>query len=322
MVLQVHFDQHVSMSNWQSNHHGQNEFALQSPLDEQDSSSDDGRGTIVEYYSEKTRSLLQKYGPGPGVHFHIGYFNDDIVAPPHTSTPTELRLILTESQRRTIAIAAEQWRAEHQFQGRLLDAGCGLGGGSIYWATHYPVEVTAVTIVPDHIPIIRQHAEEVGVGSRIHTVCSDVISFSPHDPSNVVVAMEAACYWNLFKWFRHLAEDTAPGAIVCIEDTMLGHDRAKEPFDSYWHTNIVSRDTYVSAAAEAGFQLIDDVDITDATTPFWDYSLAYNEAMLRVTDISEGERQRLTRSSIAHALMKELWNDHSIEVKLLLFKKN
>src|SRR5262249_51163428 len=105
--------------------------------------------------------------------------------------------------------------------GSVLDAGCGLGGGAIFWAETCGAHVTAVTIVPDHIPIIAHFARQAGVGHRVAPMLSDACSVKTAEPFDAVVAMESACYFPRRRWFARLARIVRPGGHVCIEDTFL-----------------------------------------------------------------------------------------------------
>src|SRR5687768_17363706 len=103
---------------------------------------------VASYYDRKTASILKKYGPGPRVHFHLGYFEE----PLDTAVEADvLRQRIRRAQEDVVERAARAWDAPREFAGRLLDVGCGLGGGAIYWAQHCPTDVTAVTIAREHL---------------------------------------------------------------------------------------------------------------------------------------------------------------------------
>src|ERR1700736_1420195 len=53
-------------------------------------------GQLVAFYEQKTTAILQRYGPGPRVHFHTGFADE----PQPDATAGELRLHLVESQER------------------------------------------------------------------------------------------------------------------------------------------------------------------------------------------------------------------------------
>ena len=63
--------------------------------------------------------------------------------------------------------AAEAWDAYNHLSGEILDVGCGLGGGSIFWAEEFGAQVTAVTCVPSHTEWVTRFAMEAGVSHRI-----------------------------------------------------------------------------------------------------------------------------------------------------------
>ena len=62
--------------------------------------------------------------------------------------------------------AAEVWDASARLSGKILDVGCGLGGGSIFWAEEFGAQVTALTCVPSHADHIDRFAAQAGVRLR------------------------------------------------------------------------------------------------------------------------------------------------------------
>src|SRR5215471_1626508 len=118
---------------------------------------------ITNFYDSKTQAVLHRYGPGPRVHYHAGVFDEPepLDAPPHI-----LKRSILASQERLLDYAAKVWNASATLSGDILDAGCGLGGGSLFWAQEFGAQVTGVTIAPSHIPLITQFAAQAGVSSR------------------------------------------------------------------------------------------------------------------------------------------------------------
>ena len=128
------------------------------------------RDEVSAYYEAKTERLLQRYGPGPRVHYHSGLVD---VVPPPGATPATLRSSVHSAQE---AMLAELTRAVGRFPdgGEVLDIGCGLGGGSLYWAMEHRAHVTAVTNVPSHVALVRGFAEVAGVGARVRPILCDL----------------------------------------------------------------------------------------------------------------------------------------------------
>jgi tocopherol O-methyltransferase len=274
---------------------------------------------VAGYYHAKTASILKKYGPGPRVHFHIGLF--DGVDIDTTAPPDVIQRRIVASQEAMLARAAEVWNARDVLAGEVMDAGCGLGGGSIYWAAEYGARVTSVTIAAEHLPIIRRFAAEAGVADRVRTVLSDAAAAPAEGPLDAVVAMESACYFQRDLWFRHLAGIVRPGGHVCIQDVFLGRPEWRDPFDSYWKTTIAPVEEYVRAARAAGFVLDRNEDLTELTTEFWIQSIAWSESMLEDGGNPAAEQDRLLQSIRWHARFLRAWRDRGIEVRLLRFQK-
>src|ERR1700722_16025349 len=85
-------------------------------------------GVVSSYYNEMTAKLLDKYGPGPDIHYHLGYYADG-KAPVHSpaASPEEIRASIVAGQRRHLAHAARVWDAGRGFTGSGLAGGCGVG---------------------------------------------------------------------------------------------------------------------------------------------------------------------------------------------------
>ena len=273
---------------------------------------------VKAYYNHKTASILKKYGPGPRVHFHIGLYEQD---PPGADLGMDqLRHQIVSAQERMLARAAQVWEADWALSGDILDVGCGLGGGSLYWASEHGARVTAVTIASDHIPLIRGFAAQAGVANRVEPLLSDCCEVPTGRRYDGAVAMESACYFPRWQWFRRLAELIRPGGFVCIEDTFLGSPAWKDPFDRYWHTDIAPVDEYVSAARAAGFVLDRAEDVSRLTIPFWLQSAAWSKRMLASGELSRDEVARLRTSIDWHHEFSRAWKDGAIDVQLLRFR--
>ena len=88
------------------------------------------------YYSRKTADILHKYGPGPASTSTWG----SSPPAPHRTPPSPsgvLKQRIVESQEPIVEHAARSWGAYASASRRLLDIGCGVGGGSLYWAQEH-----------------------------------------------------------------------------------------------------------------------------------------------------------------------------------------
>src|ERR1700730_7228527 len=108
---------------------------------------------VADYYDSKTNALLERYGPGPRVHYHSGLIKE----PAPAGAPIEtLRQTLVMGQEQLLIQAAATWKIDAIPFYDVLDVGCGLGGGSIFWAQEFGAKVTAVTIAPSHLYWVKK----------------------------------------------------------------------------------------------------------------------------------------------------------------------
>jgi SAM-dependent methyltransferase len=224
---------------------------------------------VAAYYDAKTESILRRYGPGPRVHYHTGLV--DSVPQPGLPAQT-LRGLIQESQElllRELALAVGGWRKGRE----VLDVGCGLGGGSLYWAMEYGAQVTAITIAPTHVPWVRRFAQRVGVEEQVSVHLCDALEVPGRERFELAVAVESSCYLPRREWFRKLRTLLRPGGLVAIADCFVVRPELAAPFDRYWRTRIGSVDEYLRAATEAGLELELHQDLSASAVSFWALTL-------------------------------------------------
>jgi tocopherol O-methyltransferase len=271
------------------------------------------------YYRDKTAAIIDRYGPGPRVHYHIGLFEDDRSAP--GATAEQIRAGIVQAQERLLDHAASVWEAGTTFAGDLLDIGCGLGGGAIYWAQHFPVRVTAVTDVAEHAEIIRRFAAAAGVADRVHTLVTDVSDLVSAIRYGGAVAVESSCYMPRLRLFQRVAAVLKPGGVFGIEDIFLVRPAWRTLFDTYWKTSIGTVQQYRDAAVGAGLVLEQDLDVTADTSEFWRRSITWARARLAGSDVSAQDRERLTRSISWHDQFLHGWREGAYQVRIMRFRK-
>ncbi|MFD9083669.1 methyltransferase domain-containing protein [Streptomyces erythrochromogenes] len=288
-----------------------------------------GRGSAAEdqvrlYYSRKTQEILHKYGPGPRVHFHVGLYPD---GPPDTTVPqSTLQQGLFDSQERIVDHAARTWGAYETPPRRLLDIGCGLGGTSLYWAQEHGASVTSLTVTPEHLPIVQHFARHAGVAERVTPVLADVHDLDETRAYDAVYANESSGYTDRTRLFEVVAKALEPGGWFGIQEHFAGASDWREFMDGYYRTRLGRHGEYLAAAEAAGFELVEDEDVTDAVAEFWVQSMAWNTAELdRLRADSRAEPgawtgDRLEQSTIAHSKFFRLWREHAVETRLMRFR--
>jgi tocopherol O-methyltransferase len=272
---------------------------------------------VQDYYDQKTERIVARYGPGPRVHYHLGYFSEPEVGA-HLSAQTP-RATMSKAQEELLRVVADVWSAREVFSGRVLDVGCGVGGGSIYFAQQFASRVTALTISAAQIPYIERFSEQAGVSGLVTPVLGRAEEFVASEPYDAALAVESLCHMNRSEVFEMLGRAVRPGGLLCIQDVFLGDEAWRIPFDSYWKTNIGTLEDYLYDAERAGFVVDSHVDVTRPTTTFWMQSMALLEEEARDAE-QHGRSIESTLSSLRwHARFLQAWRERGIEARIIRF---
>lgn len=273
------------------------------------------------FYDEKTASIIQRYGPGPRVHYHVGIFDSDDLGT-HGVSADQLRQRIKAAQERLLARAADVWDAESIFTGTLLDLGCGLGGGSLYWAGTFGAQVTSLTNVARHVALIESFATDAGLRDRITTELGDACELTEaHDSVEAAVAFESSSHMSRQRLFPSVAHVLPRGGYFCIEDIFAGRPEYQKPFDDYYRTHCGTLHEYVETARAAGFALDRNEDVTTETTEFWLQSAAWAEKTIDESGADQPFEDRMLRSIKWHTNFMRAWRERVLEVRLLRFRK-
>jgi tocopherol O-methyltransferase len=279
---------------------------------------------VGQYYDDKTARLVRKYGPGPRIHYHVGHYpSSKTPLNTHEATPDAIRQSIRSHQEGLLRYAAKIWGAEQRLSGRVLDVGCGLGGGSLFWAQEYGADVTAVTNAPEHAPIVNGFARECGVGGKVRTLVSDAMHLPSDDgPYDAAVAIESSGYFDRPRWFERLSHVLRPGASVCVEEVFITRPHGADVWAEYFYTKPATVLDYAEAAQSAGFELVDDVDATSETLPFWEESAAWTKAVLDSDNsLSAVDRRNLRISLMANQALGTEWAAGGVRLGFLRFEK-
>lgn len=248
---------------------------------------------LVNWYERKTAFLIEKYGPGPRIHYHTGLVDPDV-------TPAQdaegLTRQLVDAQERMLDHAASCWNADRNMRGELLDVGCGLGGSALYFAENYGARVTGLTPIPGHLKWVQHFAERAGVSELVSVEEGDAHTVPGEGRFDAAYAFGAVNYFDRYVWFRRLAGLLRASADVFIEDTLYTNPAHAAPFNEYWLSNMGGREEYIDAARAAGFELVRLDDVTREAAAFWRVSVAYSEMLLRDRSLSEKEIEERHRS--------------------------
>ncbi|HLF96088.1 MAG TPA: methyltransferase domain-containing protein [Methylococcaceae bacterium] len=155
---------------------------------------------------------------------------------------------------------------------RVLDAGCGIGGSSIWLAKHVGCHATGVTVSEQQVRHAQRHAQSHGVADKTEFHRMDFLATTFPDASfDVVWAVESSCYTTDKRdFFREAYRVLKPGGTLIACD---GYVVKREFDDAEWQAvmdclngwavpNLSSVDEFQSGMEECGFR---EVHITEAT---------------------------------------------------------
>jgi len=271
---------------------------------------------LIDYYEAKTPAILERYGPGPRVHYHTGFVDE---AQCSGASRTELRRCLIAAQERMLWYAAKVWAAETFVCGDVLDVGCGLGGGAIFWAQEFGAHVTAVTIAPSHVNLVERFAEQAGVRSRVRPLLCDALAVPGESCFDAAVAIDSSSSFPRVPWFRRLATLLRPRAHVFIFDCFLERPEYEQPFNRHWCAQIGTLEEYSAAAREAHFTLDSVEDVSFRALNFWTSTLALMQAEAQDRTIGAVESAKLEESLRVHTIVRQGVTEGGLRHALLSF---
>lgn len=273
---------------------------------------------VMAYYDAKTQHILRRYGPGPRVHYHTGLV-DELESLEVAADTMRRQLVM--AQERILQHAAEVWHAASNLSGEVLDVGCGLGGGSIFWAQEYGANVTAVTCVPAHANLVEQFAARAGVGSKVRSLVCDVLELQGSARFDAAVAVDASCHLMRREWFKRLFALLRPGGSVFISDCFLGRQEYADSFNRYFHARIGTISEYVDAAREAGLRpgIVDD--LSSRVAHFFSITRALIQVEAREAGTNDAEVARCAASLREHTILRDGLRDRGYIYAQLSFSK-
>jgi len=233
---------------------------------------------IVRYYEQTWFDYRVVWLNKNNLALHYGYTDEH--ARSHGATLTNMNRAVAE-------------RAQIRHGERVLDAGCGIGGSSMWLAQERGAEVVGITLVSQQVEVAREHAARRGLTDRARFEVADYTRTSfPDDSFDVVWALESTCcVASKIEFYREAARVLRPGGRVVIADGF----RKARPLDPtaegllqewlpLWAVaDIDTREEHLDNLAATGFTDVRIEDITANVLPsirrlhrmaFWTYPIA------------------------------------------------
>jgi cyclopropane fatty-acyl-phospholipid synthase-like methyltransferase len=206
---------------------------------------------IRAYYEETTeRSYLANWS-GKALSFHYGLADE--------STKS-----LDEAH-----YASNRYMADHLGIGErtdVLDAGCGVGGTSLWLAAERKARVVGVTIEPGQVELGTKYAAERGVSDRVTLKVADYAATGfDRESFDVVLNLESLCHCNdTREYFRHVMSLLRPGGRYGCMEFFVGEGRPDlvEEIKKGWAMpNWQTASAVADALRAEGFVDVETVDL-------------------------------------------------------------
>jgi tocopherol O-methyltransferase len=139
------------------------------------------RKETAEYYDECYWDYLLTWCNRDNLAYHYGYW-DEVTPYQHHQALLNKNQILYDA-------------ADIKPTDRVLDAGCGIGGSSIWMAKNYGNQAIGMTVSQQQANHGTQHAQRHGVAELVNFEVADFCQMPfPDESFDVVWALESSCY--------------------------------------------------------------------------------------------------------------------------------
>jgi len=208
---------------------------------------------VVAYYEETTEASYLANWSGAALSFHFGLADET------TKSLDEAHVAANAF----VADALDVKPGE-----RVLDAGCGVGGTSIWLAQNRGAIATGVTLEAGQVALGARFANERGVGDRVKLLVADYAA-TPFAPASFDVALnlESLCHCtSLADYFAHLSGLLRPGGRYGCLEFFAGEGRpelVREVMDTWAMPAWESMGAVERALRAAGFEDVRALDMTE-----------------------------------------------------------
>jgi len=161
---------------------------------------------------------------------------------------------------------------------KVLDAGCGVGGSSIWLAKHIGCDVTGITITPKQVTLANKNAAAAGVEDKARFFEMDYRHTTFDDAQfDVIWATESVCHApDKAEFFKEASRLPKPGGRLIIADyfqtkfDLTAREESalfKKGFNGWSIYTICEEEKFKAAASTYGFDQLIFTQVNDKVMP-------------------------------------------------------
>ena len=221
-----------------------------------------GEDLIIQYYDECQVDYQIVWHLNSHLCMHYGYWDE---------TTPNLRSALVRMNEQ-VAFLGEIKKGEY-----ILDAGCGVGGSSIYLGKTFGCQVEGITLSQLQVDFATKRAMEAGLDCQVHFRVADYTkTHFPDESFDVVWAIESVCHAkNKYSFLKEAYRILKKGGRLIVADFFSNaaeerHNNSillKKWADSWAVPEFASHSWFKEMTLENQFNLIHSIDITKHIQP-------------------------------------------------------
>ncbi|NOV28617.1 methyltransferase domain-containing protein [Methylomonas sp. ZR1] len=259
------------------------DYRDQSLRDDTELSSSELQADAAKHYDDCYNDYLVAWCNRDNLALHYGYWDE---AKPYD----QHQALLNKNQ-----VLYE--KAGIQASDKVLDAGCGIGGSTIWMAKQHGNRVTGITISAKQADYARQHAKRHGVAELVDFEVADFCATPFPDASfDVVWALESSCHaLKKGDFLREAWRVLRPGGRIVVCDGFVLQRQFSEQqwravvtcLNGWAVPNLCSRDEFSGLLEQQDFQAIVCHDITTQTQASVEHMFKVAKRLKPVQTISQ-----------------------------------
>ncbi len=238
--------------------------------------------SVADYWNHERNAVNLRLGEVDGFyHHHYGIGNVDRSV---LAGPEDTRDERTIAELHRLECAQADFLADHLGavtpDDRLLDSGCGRGGGSLVAHRRFGCHVDGISISETQVAFATAQAEKHGVGDKVRFHVKNMLDTGFEQGSfRAVWNNESTMYVDLSALFAEYARLLVRGGRYvtitgCYNDTYGLPSREVSTINAHYICDIHPRSAYFREMANHRLVPSSVVDLTAATVPYWELRAA------------------------------------------------